>query len=205
MAGPATTKTRVLSAADVESLVDMRDAVDAVERAFDAHGRGETQMPPKVYIELPAHDGDFRAMPAAMAGAGTQVFWGFIRIMILLAFYRSATGPAPMSFETIVTYVWLGQAFLALLPWIHDRELEQRPTTGVFVAWSPPDWAKGDAGPGQRTPNLAAVIDSVVNGGGWQSGNALVILISGTGDRVAESFDGDEADAPLLHVEYTVE
>jgi hypothetical protein len=45
----------------------------------------------------------------------------------------------------------------------------------------------------------------VVNGGGWQSGNVLLILISGSGDRVAESFDGDAAGAPLLHVEYTVD
>jgi hypothetical protein len=86
-----------------------------------------------------------------------------------------------------------------------DEELSLRPTTGVFVGWSAPAWVQGDAGPGQRTSNIAAVIDSVVNGGGWQSGNALVILITGTGDRVAESFDGDEAGAPLLHVEYTVD
>jgi hypothetical protein len=86
-----------------------------------------------------------------------------------------------------------------------DEELSLRPTTGAFVGWSPPDWLQGDSGPGQKTPNLAAVIDSVVNGGGWQSGNALLILITGDGDRVAESFDGDEAGAPLLHVEYTVD
>ena len=61
---------------------------------------------------------------AALAGAGTQVFWGFVRIMILLAFYRSARGAPPMSFADVVTYVWLGQAFLALLPWTHDTELE---------------------------------------------------------------------------------
>jgi hypothetical protein len=86
-----------------------------------------------------------------------------------------------------------------------DEELSLRPTTGVFVGWSVPAWVQGDAGPGQQTTNIAAVIDSVVNGGGWQSGNALVILITGTGDRVAESFDGDDAGAPLLHVEYTVD
>ena len=63
---------------------------------------------------------------AAIAGAGTQVFWGFIRIMILLAFYRSGTGDAPMAFADVVTYVWLGQAFLALLPWTHDLELERQ-------------------------------------------------------------------------------
>lgn len=34
----------------------------AVESAFADHGRGQVQMPPKVYITLP--DGDFRTMPA---------------------------------------------------------------------------------------------------------------------------------------------
>ena len=63
---------------------------------------------------------------AALAGAGTQLFWGFIRIMILLAFYRSSSGSHPMAFADVVTYVWLGQALLALLPWNHDLELERQ-------------------------------------------------------------------------------
>jgi ornithine cyclodeaminase/alanine dehydrogenase len=61
--------TRILTRADVEALLDMADAVRAVEGAFEAHGRGDAQMPPKVYLDLPEHDGDFRAMPSAMAGA----------------------------------------------------------------------------------------------------------------------------------------
>ena len=47
----------------------MDAAVRAVEAAFAAHGRGETQMPPKVYLEFPEYHGDLRAMPAAMDGA----------------------------------------------------------------------------------------------------------------------------------------
>jgi len=67
---------------------------------------------------------------AALAGAVTQVFWGFVRIMILLAFYRSSRGAPPMAFGDVVTYVWLGQALLALLPWNHDAELEREIRTG---------------------------------------------------------------------------
>ncbi len=62
---------------------------------------------------------------AALAGAGTQFFGGFIRIMILMAIYRSSSVAAPMDFADVVTYVWLGQALLGLLPWNHDREIEQ--------------------------------------------------------------------------------
>ena len=84
---------------------------------------------------------------AALAGAATQLFWGFIRIMILVAFYRSSDSVPPLSMEAAVTYVWLGQALLALLPWNHDLELEALIREGgvayellrpidLYAAWS---------------------------------------------------------------------
>lgn len=62
-------ETLLLTQSDVRSLVTMESAVAAVEQAFAAHGRGEASMPPKVYIEIAEHCGDFRAMPAYLAGA----------------------------------------------------------------------------------------------------------------------------------------
>ncbi|WP_437964679.1 ornithine cyclodeaminase family protein [Sorangium sp. So ce260] len=62
-------KTLLLSQSDVVSLLAMDAAIAAVEAAFVAHGRGEAAMPPKVYLGLPAHDGDLRAMPAYADGA----------------------------------------------------------------------------------------------------------------------------------------
>jgi hypothetical protein len=38
---------------------------------------------------------------------------------------------------------------------------------------------------------------------GWSSGNALLLINSGSGQRVAESYDGLPSVAPLLHVEYS--
>ena len=61
---------------------------------------------------------------AAMAGTATQFFWGFIRIMILQAFYLSSTAEPPMSFAAVVSYIWLGQALLAFLPWNMDNEID---------------------------------------------------------------------------------
>jgi alanine dehydrogenase len=61
------TKTLILTAADVASLVSEGEAIDVVERAFGLHGRGETRMPSKVYLPLPEFDGDFRAMPVFIA------------------------------------------------------------------------------------------------------------------------------------------
>jgi alanine dehydrogenase len=62
-------KTLMLSQADVRAVVAMREAIDVVESAFVAHGKGEALMPPKVYLSLPQHHGDFRAMPAYLGGS----------------------------------------------------------------------------------------------------------------------------------------
>lgn len=59
---------------------------------------------------------------AAWAGVATQFWFGAIRVMILLAFYAGA-GRQPMNLTQVVSYVWLGQAFLALLPWAADSEI----------------------------------------------------------------------------------
>jgi len=62
-------ETLLLTQSDVRSLVTMDEAVGAVEAAFAAHGRGETLMPSKVYIDLEEYHGDFRAMPAYFSGS----------------------------------------------------------------------------------------------------------------------------------------
>jgi hypothetical protein len=61
-------------------------------------------------------------------------------------------------------------------------------------------------GAAQRTPNLAAVIQEIVNQSGWVSGNALVIVITGNSNnaRIAESYEGNAVGAPLLHIEYKI-
>ena len=71
------------------------------------------------------------------------------------------------------------------------------------MSWGPAPWPKGgEADIAQRTSDISAVIQEIVNQGGWVSGNALVLLVSGSGKRVAESYRGDPDGAPLLHVEY---
>lgn len=55
--------TLVLTREEVADLLDTAEVVGAVEHAFARHGSGSTRMPPKVYLPLPEHAGDFRAMP----------------------------------------------------------------------------------------------------------------------------------------------
>ena len=52
-------------------------------------------------------------------------------------------------------------------------------------------------------PDLASVIQEIVNRSGWVSGNALAIMVAGSGRRTAESYEGRATGAPLLHVEYS--
>lgn len=49
---------------DVRSLITIEDALEAVELAFRERARGHAQMPPKVYLNYPQHNGDLRTMPA---------------------------------------------------------------------------------------------------------------------------------------------
>jgi ABC-2 type transport system permease protein len=67
---------------------------------------------------------------AALAGVGTQTVFGLIRIMVLGAFYAVSTGPQPMTYPQVVTYVWLGQALLVLVPWNYDRDVVQMIRSG---------------------------------------------------------------------------
>jgi len=51
---------------------------------------------------------------AALAGVGTQLFFGLIRVMIYEGFFNSSTAPQPLTAEQVTTYIWLGQALLLL-------------------------------------------------------------------------------------------
>ncbi len=83
--------------------------------------------------------------------------------------------------------------------------VSNRARTATQVSWNPPVWtAIGAAGIDQQTPNLSPIVQELVNRTGWASGNAMVVIVSGTGRRVAEPFEGGAALAPRLHVEYIV-
>ena len=61
---------------------------------------------------------------AAIAGFTTQIFFGLVFVMVFEAFFRSSTAFQPMTLLEVTTYIWLGQAFLVLLPWNVDQDLK---------------------------------------------------------------------------------
>jgi hypothetical protein len=82
-------------------------------------------------------------------------------------------------------------------------DISSRDKTTAGVPWSPVPWLTvGEAGLDQRTPDITSVVQEIVNRLGWVSGNSLAIIISGTGERTAVSYNGDANGAPLFHVEY---
>lgn len=70
---------------------------------------------------------------AALAGLVTQVAFGLIRLMIFDAFYLSSNLPQPMTHEEVITYIWLGQALLMLIPFRFDGEVTQMIRNGNVV------------------------------------------------------------------------
>lgn len=87
-----------------------------------------------------------------------------------------------------------------------EREgISLRPRTTASVSWLPLPWTTvGAAGLAERTTNIVTVIQEIVDRPGWTEGNAMVMIITGTGVRIAMSYDGSITGAPLLHVEYMV-
>ncbi|MDR0949820.1 MAG: ABC transporter permease, partial [Lachnospiraceae bacterium] len=68
---------------------------------------------------------------AAWAGVATQLFFGFMFIMLYKAFYASGDTAPPMEWSQLVSYTWLQHAFLAIIMlWYQDGELLDAITSG---------------------------------------------------------------------------
>lgn len=75
-----------------------------------------------------------------------------------------------------------------------------RQRTSASVEWNnlpPVTWNDS-----LRSPDIKSIIQQIVNRPGWQSGAALALILSGSGQRVVESFDGEANAAAALFVEY---
>lgn len=81
-------------------------------------------------------------------------------------------------------------------------DLSSRETTDAKVDWQPENWTK--VGAEHQTDDLSDVIQEIIDREGWEADNALALVITGSGKRVAESYKGDADAAPLLHVEWEV-
>ena len=61
---------------------------------------------------------------AALAGIATQFFFGFVYISVYVAFYETGSGKVPMPLNELVSFLWLNQAFFALVyMWYKDKDI----------------------------------------------------------------------------------
>ncbi|WP_067148869.1 T9SS type A sorting domain-containing protein [Pseudotamlana agarivorans] len=83
-----------------------------------------------------------------------------------------------------------------------SNNITSRSLTANSIAWnSIPLWdAVGETGINQRTPYVTSIVQEIVSQSGWVTGNAITFMFSGSGKRVAESFDG--LAAPVLKLFY---
>ncbi|MFC2116730.1 IPT/TIG domain-containing protein [Bacteroidota bacterium] len=93
----------------------------------------------------------------------------------------------------------------------HFYNITSRPKTLESVVWDIPEWASaGLDGPDQATPDLAAIVQEIIDRVDWASGNSMAFIMehsgpsigvtSSSGGREAEAGPGN--DAPTLIVTY---
>ncbi|MFT5914237.1 MAG: hypothetical protein ACI81T_000724 [Bacteroidia bacterium] len=77
-----------------------------------------------------------------------------------------------------------------------------RTPTTASVAWDDiPEWLEHAE---YETPDISSIVEEIVGRGGWDSGNNMSIIITGSGKRVAYSRDGDDDKAAELTIRYDV-
>jgi hypothetical protein len=83
--------------------------------------------------------------------------------------------------------------------------ISNRARTAAEVGWSPAPWTQvGVAGSAEQTPNLAPVIQEIVDLPGWSGLAPLVLIVTGDGSaaqRTAWSYNGAGPE-PVLHLEF---
>ncbi len=82
-------------------------------------------------------------------------------------------------------------------------DIGNRERTTMQTAWSPGAWGAGERAAAQRTPNLAALMQEVIDRPGWDEGKAVAFFLEGTGVRNVRTRDHGVATAPVLHLTYT--
>lgn len=88
-------------------------------------------------------------------------------------------------------------------------DITARIKTEAVVEWNDiPVWdseSVGAAGRDQSSPDLAAIVQELVDQDGWAAGNAMSFIISANpgGERTVESYNGSANQAPQLIIGYT--
>lgn len=78
--------------------------------------------------------------------------------------------------------------------------LQGRSLSQTTISWSPSAWTT--LGEVQRTPDLTTLWEELSTHTQWSPGSAICFVITGTGTRQAESYDGNSSLAPKLQANF---
>jgi len=79
------------------------------------------------------------------------------------------------------------------------HNVSQRTKTTASITWSVSAWTKSVT---YQTPSLVSLVNEILQNKNWSSGNAMVFTLAGSGERDAESYNGQAGSAALLHIEW---
>jgi hypothetical protein len=121
-----------------------------------------------------------------------RVLRAYVQFTSLATIGGSGTAPCTVT-------IWCQSAGSAATFTTASKSITSRPRTSHSVDWNLPlsagvsAWLTGDRGLKQRTPDLRHLVQEVIDGAGWASGNGLVFLVhqsdGGPGSRQVSARD----------------
>ena len=114
--------------------------------------------------------------------------------------FRAIAADSPMTNSDATNLTIKGQ-LIANAPTFTTTSgnISSRTTTTASASWTPASWT---AGSDYNSPSIVSVIQEIVDQGTWASGNAIAIIITGTGHRASQAYDTSPATAAKLVVTY---
>jgi len=148
-------------------------------------------------VDLLSTDLDLGQQMVGIRFTGIDIPQGSAISKAYIQFTVSSAQPDPTSITIWGQASDTAQTFVA-----NPKDVSTRTKTAASVGWAPNAWSvPGETGPTERTPDLTALVQEIVNRTGWKA-RSLAMIMKGTGHRSAISFDGGAAGAARLHVEY---
>jgi alanine dehydrogenase len=194
------TEIPVISGEAVFAAIGPRTAIERTREAFERFGRGEWEMPAKVYLDSPPH-GDFRAMPARGAGLAllkwVTSFPGnsakglpVVRGEVLLSDAQTGEELAVIECSSVTSLrTGAGAAVSAQLLGAEDAKSVGIIGSGVNGAWSARCLRAAGYGPGVCSDVRPEVAGALATELGWRSGDRAEAAVQ---DVVVTVTPGDE-------------
>jgi hypothetical protein len=147
-----------------------------------------------VVVNLGDGDLDLGSQIVALRFPGVALPPGAIIESAVVQFTARENGNAQTDLQIVGLLGFDVPTFVAV-----DNDLSSRNATALSIPWSPGPWA---AGTNQQTPELAPLLQELVNQSTWSTKSAVALRFQGSGQRAAVAFDSNANQAAQLLVKY---